>query len=637
MNKWTKLLACAALAYTVMGGAAASATEATSVDIELQIGNSEIVVNGESMTVAKPYLSKTNVTLVPMRVITTAFGADLSWEQSTQTAKLTYEGKTITLQINNKTVLVNGEKVTLEAAPENKAGTTMVPIRFITENFGAKVLYDAAEDRITIRKGAGTDPLAGTIAEQAAQDDADYERIGDSRFGWSIEYRSDLELDYQSSDGTLVDFYELNGDYTLSVIVEENQPSMSEQSLMRALKEWAYAPTVLDQSYNQEGGYARVIGKYSYGDYEEYRLYVKDDVHYIISLGTTEENFKDKQKWDALTAILDSFETTFDASDSTYKDISNNFEVIDTSDYGVKFKVPSDWTEDYDSTNDYQIHSNDDGTQSLQVIVNSMDEGDTLEAWAKRTEGYYDKFYVEGNYKVGAPTKIQLNGLAALVRTNEFNDGSAWFKEYEIFAADAGYKYYFALQAPKDISTQEWQHLKGAIAGSIEIDTSRMNEDIGYLYDDWDNMDYESTMSISNAAKTLTAEVPEYWTSSWSYFEDDDTLAYMFTGGQYLIMTMDAAETTLAEEKKIFLEGIEEDKALDPTLVVTTSTVQKFGVTVEKIEVTGEIEEAPGSATFYFFQKGDKVYIILSYLLDVNRTELLQSQVQAVTESITLK
>lgn len=56
----------------------------------------------------------------------------------------------ITMQIGNPTATVNGEDVTLDSAPVVINDRTMLPIRFIAENFDMNVMWDDEQQRVTI-------------------------------------------------------------------------------------------------------------------------------------------------------------------------------------------------------------------------------------------------------------------------------------------------------------------------------------------------------------------------------------------------------------------------------------------------------------------------------------------------------
>ena len=57
---------------------------------------------------------------------------------------------TVSLTIGENTAYVNGEKIELAAAPEISGQSTMIPIRFISEQLGMKVDWEAENRLVTI-------------------------------------------------------------------------------------------------------------------------------------------------------------------------------------------------------------------------------------------------------------------------------------------------------------------------------------------------------------------------------------------------------------------------------------------------------------------------------------------------------
>jgi hypothetical protein len=91
-------------------------------------------------------------TFVPIRFISEAFGAEVGWDSETQSVRIYLPAKEvrITLQINNKIAKVNNDVVTLDAPPTILQNRTFVPLRFIAEAFGAQILWDGGKQQITI-------------------------------------------------------------------------------------------------------------------------------------------------------------------------------------------------------------------------------------------------------------------------------------------------------------------------------------------------------------------------------------------------------------------------------------------------------------------------------------------------------
>lgn len=125
------------------------------VEISFKIGDDTLTINGQSVKTEKPYVYGVGVTLVPVRVITESFGADVDWEEKSQKVTLTLNDQKIELWIGEDEALVNSEPVKLLAPAQlSEAGSTMVPLRFISETFDAEVGYDEESERVTVFKAA---------------------------------------------------------------------------------------------------------------------------------------------------------------------------------------------------------------------------------------------------------------------------------------------------------------------------------------------------------------------------------------------------------------------------------------------------------------------------------------------------
>lgn len=124
-----------------------------SANITLVIGKKEVTIDGKkSQLDAAPYI-KNNRTMVPLRLIAgDVLGAEIKWDGKAKTVTINYNGKNIVLEINRQTAYVDEQKISLDVPPEIKNGRTMVPIRFIAENFGYTVTWDGTTKTITLKK-----------------------------------------------------------------------------------------------------------------------------------------------------------------------------------------------------------------------------------------------------------------------------------------------------------------------------------------------------------------------------------------------------------------------------------------------------------------------------------------------------
>lgn len=104
-------------------------------DIKLNINNTFV-----KPTVAP--VQESGTTLVPLRIVSENLGATVKWDGATQRATITKGTTEIKLYIGKKTVYVNSIPKELTVAPKTIKGTTMVPIRFVSENLNCTVGWE---------------------------------------------------------------------------------------------------------------------------------------------------------------------------------------------------------------------------------------------------------------------------------------------------------------------------------------------------------------------------------------------------------------------------------------------------------------------------------------------------------------
>jgi Copper amine oxidase N-terminal domain. len=102
----------------------------------------KVKVNGKPLIFDVAPVINDGRTLVPLRSIFEALGADINWNGSTKTVYATKDGMNMILKVGSSTASVNGATITLEVAASNFNGRILVPTRFIAESFGADVTWD---------------------------------------------------------------------------------------------------------------------------------------------------------------------------------------------------------------------------------------------------------------------------------------------------------------------------------------------------------------------------------------------------------------------------------------------------------------------------------------------------------------
>lgn len=90
-------------------------------------------------------------TMVPIRMVSEKMGGVVEWHGETEEVEIRIDELEIILKIGSKTATVNGEEKTLLTAPYIKNSRTMVPVRFISENMGADVSWEQKTETVNIK------------------------------------------------------------------------------------------------------------------------------------------------------------------------------------------------------------------------------------------------------------------------------------------------------------------------------------------------------------------------------------------------------------------------------------------------------------------------------------------------------
>ena len=101
----------------------------------------EVVVSGEILESDADAEIVNGRTFVPLRAIAEKLGADVDWDQDTQSITLTKNAATTKLTIDSLDATVGGRNVGLEAAPYIKEDRTFVPLRFIAQGLGGRAIW----------------------------------------------------------------------------------------------------------------------------------------------------------------------------------------------------------------------------------------------------------------------------------------------------------------------------------------------------------------------------------------------------------------------------------------------------------------------------------------------------------------
>lgn len=116
-------------------------------------GGIKVYVDGQQLETEVSPEIKNNIAFVPMRAVFERLGADVTWNQARKDIRAEKGFDTVLLKIGSCTGIVNSDVSSLAAAPYIKSGSTMVPLRFISEALHCDVSWDAFARRVDISTG----------------------------------------------------------------------------------------------------------------------------------------------------------------------------------------------------------------------------------------------------------------------------------------------------------------------------------------------------------------------------------------------------------------------------------------------------------------------------------------------------
>ncbi|MDI4645888.1 N-acetylmuramoyl-L-alanine amidase [Cohnella hashimotonis] len=125
-----------------------------------QTSGATIVLDGQALSLQKKdkvEIIKGSV-MVPLRVIAENLALLVSWNQQKAQVKILTGTGDIELTIGRMTASVGGAELKLNAAPVNRSGTTLVPLRFIGEAAGFEVGWDNTKKVVTLASSEASQP-----------------------------------------------------------------------------------------------------------------------------------------------------------------------------------------------------------------------------------------------------------------------------------------------------------------------------------------------------------------------------------------------------------------------------------------------------------------------------------------------
>lgn len=147
-------------------------------------------------------------TLVPMRVIFEKLGADVVWDGDTATATATLGECEIKITEGSEKAYVNGEEYMLDSPAMTKDGRFVVPVRFVSESFGATVGWDEYNSVVSVSAASGIGTRLNSSKAATASSEGKVKIVGYDCSGVYESTTPDLSFDLDIETWWSVSGYE---------------------------------------------------------------------------------------------------------------------------------------------------------------------------------------------------------------------------------------------------------------------------------------------------------------------------------------------------------------------------------------------------------------------------------------------
>ena len=109
-----------------------------------------VTLNGTPLSFDQAPIIQNDRTLVPLRVIFEALGADVAWDDWTQTVTAVKGEVTVKVTVGKNAMFKNGQTIPLDVPAQIVNDRTLVPVRAVSEAFDCSVDWDDATQTVTI-------------------------------------------------------------------------------------------------------------------------------------------------------------------------------------------------------------------------------------------------------------------------------------------------------------------------------------------------------------------------------------------------------------------------------------------------------------------------------------------------------
>lgn len=624
MKKLISLLLCTIMLFSLTSVFAEEATETSDkIEISFKVGDSTLLINGKEVTVETPYIAGEGTTLVPLRVITEAFGAEVLWDGETKTITLNYPDVTIILQIDNKTAKVNDHTEELPVAPTlSAAGVTMVPLRFISETFGAEVGYN--EGAITVTKSS--DDFGTTVSTLTQK-----EKIGDSYYRWTMNTPKNLTLAEKSFDGRDLLFSADNTDMSLAIytlpkdfspekdFIDTKTEMASEGALIRA-----------DMLKDDSGNSYYIIQSKDKEVFVDVRRFFTEDYVYSLVSAVSADDLTTRE---SILSIVDSFRIE-DVTEEVYdlSEVKDGMRFYENEDLKLSLNLPANYTVTEIAINELLLSAmekEDTPISYAHLVFYSKTDKVNAKLLAESDSAIRKKYHNSEFVTISDVTEFELNGMTLYKYTQEVKGTEKQnFTFQDVFFDLGDYVYNIGFEIEEGAKLDV-----DAILSSLKVEELD-SEKIGHIMRNVN--DPGIILPVKNSYWSM--QIPATWKASTEPTPNGAVYTHPYSNA-FIVITGASGER-LSDSKmesniKKTVRELKNDK--ENTLISDVKSVKFNGNKYYTYSYKSKGEKSTIYITAYAVHKEGISYAILFAVDEIYKTEQIESEFDSIIKTFRIE
>lgn len=594
--------------------------------IKLKPGENFITINSDRVVVEKSFVEK-GVTMVPIRAITEGFGAQVEWNSGDNSIGIINNNTTIKLFVGKSAAVVNGVRKTLDCPPEVIKNTTMVPLRFLSENFSAYVDYNSKTSQITVVIPYGDYNKRFRYISKG--------KIGDSFYGWSVMYPAGCTVVDKDPSGKSILVKNQDEGYYYYIYNVKADMVKNENDLLEELMSYVDNEKILSKSFIDVKGqkWADMVLE-SEDEIYEYRAAVKNGRMYQMHFyASRKEDFTGLTKGKEFKDILDSYDLNYVGNTQDVRDVNEIKDGLYTyrdDVYGWTINLLPGLSLDIKkSENNREIIDENGAEEGLTcgVSFSSVDSGETLSSYV---DGKVSELYEDINkdyFKMLTIQETKAGAVPAKKVVCELSMGDSSYVMYDLYLISGKYKYNVYLLGRSELFTDVNSKIYDTMIQSFVPITS------------------DKFGRIVNSASLLRGQTTEFvndefnWSCKypalWDIKGEENSSTVVISDKSELLEIYVGAAKNISEQlvKQRLAEKIDILRKSDDFKMTDEQTVIEKNIPMDKLSCEYELDGIRYHYDAYIFRNGDDVFGVHFTVADVVNSEENQRRLKAFWES----